>query len=78
MALQCCFRAKIARRELRNRRKEAREATKLLQDKQALDVKLKETIATLEHVQNQRNELKHAYKVLILRPAFLPIFTSKP
>ena len=63
MALQCCWRCKLARRELRSRRKEAREATKLLEDKQALDVKLKETIATLEHVQNQRNELKQAYKV---------------
>lgn len=65
VALQCCWRSKVARKELRNRRKEAREATKLLQDKQALDVKLKETIATLEHVQNQRNELKQAYKVPI-------------
>ena len=62
MALQCCWRRKLARRELRRRRTEAREAGKLLQDKQALDEKLKETVAVLETVQNQRNELRQAYK----------------
>lgn len=53
----------MARRELRSRRMEAREAGKLLQDKNALDEKLKETLAILETVQNQRNELRQLYKV---------------
>lgn len=64
VALQCCWRRKTARRELRRRRTEAREATKLLQDKQNLDAKLKETMAMLENVQNQRNEIRQSYKVL--------------
>jgi hypothetical protein len=63
VALQCCWRRKIARRELRSRRMEAREAGKLLQDKNALDEKLKETLIVLETVQNQRNELRQQYKV---------------
>jgi len=42
---------------------EAREAGKLLQDKNALDEKLKETLVILETVQNQRNELRQLYKV---------------
>jgi myosin-5 len=61
--MQCCWRRKLARRELRRRKAEAREAVKLLQDKQALDVKLKEITAVLENVQNQRNELRQLYKV---------------
>ena len=67
MALQCCWRRKTARRELRRRRKEAQEAGKLLQDKQALDAKLKETLAILETVQNQRNDLRQACKVRLPR-----------
>ena len=63
VALQCCWRRKLARRELRARRQEAREAGKLLKDKAALDEKLKETLAILETVQNQRNELRQLYKV---------------
>ena len=66
VALQCCWRRKLARRELRARRQEAREAGKLLKDKAALDEKLKETLAILETVQNQRNELRQLYKVLLL------------
>ena len=65
VALQCCWRRKLARRELRARRQEAREAGKLLKDKAALDEKLKETLAILETVQNQRNELRQLYKVLL-------------
>lgn len=41
---------------------EAREAGKLIQDKQALEVKLKEVQNILETVQKQRNELKQALK----------------
>lgn len=67
VALQCCWRRKLARRELRARRQEAREAGKLLKDKAALDEKLKETLAILETVQNQRNELRQLYKVRPLR-----------
>ena len=36
MPVQCCWRRKLARRELRRRKAEAREAGKLLQDKQVL------------------------------------------
>ena len=71
VVLQCCWRRKTARRELRRRRKEAQEAGKLLQDKQALDAKLKETLAVLETVQNQRNDLRQACKVW-LRPGVSP------
>lgn len=66
VSLQCCWRRKLARRELRARRQEAREAGKLLKDKAALDEKLKETLAILETVQNQRNELRQLYKVRTL------------
>ena len=69
--LQTRWRSKLAKRELRRRRAEARESGKLLQDKQALEHRLKEMQAILETVQNQRNELKQLYKV---RP-FLPVHT---
>jgi myosin-5 len=60
---QTRWRSKRAKRELRRRRQEARESGKLLQDKQALEARLKELQAILETVQNQRNELKQLYKV---------------
>ncbi|CAL8460835.1 g366 [Coccomyxa elongata] len=62
VALQTRWRSKLAKRELRRRRAEARESGKLLQDKQALEQRLKEMQAILETVQNQRNELKQLYK----------------
>lgn len=60
--LQTRWRSKRAKKELRRRRQEARESGKLLQDKQALEVRLREMQAILETVQNQRNELKQLYK----------------
>lgn len=60
---QTRWRSKVARAELRRRRAEARESGKLLQDKQALEVRLKEVQGILETVQNQRNELKQLFKV---------------
>lgn len=62
-SLQSLWRSRCARRELRRRRTEAREAGKLLQDKQALEVRVKEQQAVLETVQNQRNELRQQYRV---------------
>ncbi|KAL4445379.1 hypothetical protein ABPG77_011204 [Micractinium sp. CCAP 211/92] len=59
---QSLWRGKLARRELRRRRQEAREAGKLLQDKQALESKLREMQNVLETVQGQRNELKQQYR----------------
>ena len=61
--VQSLWRAKAARRELRQRRAEAREAGKLLQDKQALESKLREVQNVLETVQGQRNELRQQYRV---------------
>lgn len=61
--VQALWRGKCARRELRRRRAEAREAGKLMQDKQALEVKLREVQNVLETVQNQRNELRQQYRV---------------
>lgn len=61
--MQTRWRSKLAKKELRKRRAEARESGKLLQDKQALEHRLKEMQAILETVQNQRNELKQLYKV---------------
>ncbi|KAL0034959.1 hypothetical protein WJX79_002631 [Trebouxia sp. C0005] len=60
--LQCAWRSKLARRELRQRRASQREAGKLLQDKKALEDRLKEVQNILETVQNQRNELRQQYK----------------
>lgn len=67
--VQTRWRSKLAKRELRRRRAEARESGKLLQDKQALEQRLKEVQAVLETVQNQRNELKQLYKVQPFVPA---------
>jgi chromosome segregation ATPase len=50
--------------ELRHLKSEAREATKLLEDKKALEAKLREVQGTLELVQNQRNELRQEVKDL--------------
>ena len=60
---QTLWRSKLARRELRKRRTEAREAGKLMQDKQVLEVKVKELQGLLEMVQKQRNELKQQFRV---------------
>ena len=53
----------MARAELRRRRAEARESGKLLQDKQALEGRLKEVQTVLENVQKQRNDLKQQFRV---------------
>ena len=55
---QCAWRVKMAKREVRKRRADARASGKLLQDKQNLEVKLKEIQNVLGNVQNQRNELR--------------------
>lgn len=56
------FRAKLAKRQLRALRSEAREGGKLLEDKIALEGKVRELQATLETVQGQRNELRQQLK----------------
>ena len=63
MLWQTRWRGKVARAELRRRRAEARESGKLLQDKQALEGRLKEVQTVLENVQNQRNDLKQQFRV---------------
>ncbi len=69
--LQSLWRAKCARRELRRRRAEAREAGKLMQDKQALESKLKDVQNVLATVQNQRNELRQQFRVRTAASALL-------
>lgn len=59
---QCAYRTKVSKRELRKLKLEAREATKLLEDKKVLEIKLREVQNTLETVQNQRNELRQQLK----------------
>ncbi len=61
--------AQVASRELRQLRQEARESTKLLEDKKALEAKVQELQATLAVVQDQRNELRQQVRV---RLALLP------
>lgn len=55
---QTAWRVKLAKRELRLRRAESRESGKLLQDKQALETKLKEVQTVLQNLQDQRNQLR--------------------
>ncbi|EFJ44389.1 type XI myosin heavy chain MyoA [Volvox carteri f. nagariensis] len=62
IAVQSGFRIKVARRELRALRQQAREGTKLLEDKKALEQKVHELQAMLETVQGQRNELRQQVK----------------
>lgn len=62
IVVQCRTRCKAAKRELRKLHSEARAATKLLEDKKVLEVKMKELQNTLEVVQNQRNELRQQLK----------------
>ena len=65
---QTRWRSKIAKQELRRRRAEARESGKLLQDKQALELRVKEMQAILETVQNQRNDLKQQFRASAQEP----------
>lgn len=62
ICMQSRWRGVKARRELKRLRAEAREARKLLEDKRILENKVKEMQATLETVQDQRNELKRQVK----------------
>ena len=57
-----CSVLQVAKRELRHLRLEARESTKLLEDKKALEMRCVELQATLEVVQNQRNQLRQQIK----------------
>lgn len=50
--------ARVAKRELRQLRVEARESGKLLKDKRALEIRCQELQEILETVQNQRNDLR--------------------
>ena len=50
---------------------QAREAGRLLQDKQALESRLKEMERILATVQDQRNELKQQYKVRCIMLMYL-------
>lgn len=61
---QGLWRVRVARRRLRALRMEAREAGKLMQDKRFLEHKVAELAATLELVQNQRNDIRQQFKVL--------------
>ena len=58
VAVQSAVRGGLARKELRRLRVEARESSRLLQDKANLETALTETRATLEAVVAQRDELK--------------------
>ena len=62
VAAQCAWRARLAKKELRRRRTEARETGKLMQDKQTLEKSLKEIKSVLENVKSQRNELRQALR----------------
>jgi len=62
ICMQSHWRGVVSRRELKRLRAEAREARKLLEDKRILENKVKEMHATLETVQDQRNELKRQVK----------------
>ncbi|KAG2451764.1 hypothetical protein HYH02_003543 [Chlamydomonas schloesseri] len=62
VAIQSAHRVKVARKALRSLRQQAREGTKLLEDKKALEAKVAELQAMLETVQNQRNELRQQVK----------------
>eukprot|EP00798_Chlamydomonas_sp_ICE-L_P002990 gene2990-12998_t len=62
LAVQTAYRIKMAKRELRQLRVDARESGKLLEDKNALELKVAELQGTLDMVQNQRNELRQAVK----------------
>lgn len=53
------FFSQVAKRELRQLRQNAREGTKLLEDKRVLENRCVELQGTLETVQGQRNELRH-------------------
>ncbi|WIA40194.1 hypothetical protein OEZ86_013582 [Tetradesmus obliquus] len=64
LLVQGAFRCKRAVGELRHLKSEAREAGKLLEDKKALEAKLREVQGTLELVQGQRNELRAEVKAL--------------
>ncbi|KXZ52496.1 MYO1A protein [Gonium pectorale] len=59
---QSMFRVKVARRALRSLRQQAREGTKLLEDKKALEAKVHELEAMLQKAQDQRNELRQQVK----------------
>ncbi|KAI8462592.1 MAG: hypothetical protein J3K34DRAFT_527632 [Monoraphidium minutum] len=61
-ALQSGWRSHVAAADFQRRRTEAREAGKLLEDKKALETKLKELEVTLELVQGQRNGLRAEVK----------------
>ena len=62
VAIQCAWRSKAARRELRCRRAAARDTTRLVSDKQAVEARLADVERVLESVTNQRNEMKAALK----------------
>lgn len=51
-------RPQVARHALRSLRQQAREGVRLLEDKKVLEARVAELGATLETVQNQRNELR--------------------
>lgn len=53
----------VARAELKVLRADARESSKLLEDKRNLEKRVTELMATLEVVQDQRNELRASLKV---------------
>lgn len=66
---QGLWRVKVARRQLRALRMEAREAGKLMQDKRFLEHKVAELTATLELVQNQRNDIRQQFKARACPPS---------
>ncbi|MEW5300071.1 MAG: hypothetical protein WDW36_003028 [Sanguina aurantia] len=62
LELQAVYRIKVARAELKVLRADARESSKLLEDKRNLEKRVTELMATLEVVQDQRNELRASLK----------------
>lgn len=71
IAIQSAHRVKVARKALRSLRQQAREGTKLLEDKKALETKVAELQSMLETVQNQRNELRQQVRDSLWCYAFI-------
>ena len=63
LRLQCLWRCKLARRELRKRRQAARAADKILQDKKDLEARVAELQRILEQARVERSGFRQALRV---------------
>lgn len=61
--LQCLWRSKLARRELRRRRQAARAADKILQDKKDLEARVAELQRILEQARVERSNFRQHLRV---------------